>query len=58
VEDSGNANPEGNFRFTSLDGAAGYIFNLSTKGLTQGTWEMTFRVSGDPTPHTVQFQTR
>lgn len=58
VEDSGNANPEGNFRFTSLDGAAGYIFNLSTKGLTQGIWEVTFRVSGDPTPHTVQFQTR
>ena len=58
VEDSGNANPDGNFRFTSLDGAAGYIFNLSTKGLTQGTYEVTFHVSGDPMPHTVQFQTR
>ena len=58
VEDSGNANPDGNFRFTSLDGAAGYIFNLSTKGLAQGTYEVTFHVSGDPMPHTVQFQTR
>ncbi|HXD21485.1 MAG TPA: MBG domain-containing protein [Vicinamibacterales bacterium] len=58
VEDSGNANPDGNFRFTSLEGGAGYIFNLSTKGLTQGTYQVTLDVSGDPAPHTVQFQTR
>ena len=35
VQDSGHANPEQNFRYSSeLDG---YVFNLSTKGLAAGT---------------------
>lgn len=54
VQDSGNANPDGNFRF---DGAA-YIFNLSTKGLASGTWQLVFTVSGDPTSHSLNFQVR
>jgi hypothetical protein len=54
VDDSGNANPDGNFRF--LDGS--YIFNLSTKGLRTGTYLLYFRCGADPTLHTVQFQVR
>jgi hypothetical protein len=53
VEDSGNANPDSNFR--SVDG--GYIFNLSTKSpspalgagttkLATGTWKLCFSVDG------------
>ena len=52
VADSGNANPDGNFRF---DGSS-YIFNLSTKGLSSGTYNLVFTVSGDPTSHSVSFQ--
>src|SRR4029078_5372325 len=34
IEDSGNANPDNNFRFdATLGPSGGYIFNLSTKGL-------------------------
>lgn len=44
VEDSGNANPDGNFRYDAALG--GYIFNLSTKGLTTGTWKLPFDVAG------------
>jgi hypothetical protein len=35
-----------------------YIFNLSTNGLSGGTWALTFTVSGDPTPHSTLFQLR
>jgi microsomal dipeptidase-like Zn-dependent dipeptidase len=54
VEDAGNANPDSAFR---LD-VDKYIFNLSTQGLSGGTWALTFTVAGDPTPHSVQFQIR
>jgi hypothetical protein len=47
-EDSGNANPDSNFRYDS--GLQGYIFNLSTKGLSSGTWRLSFSASGDPAP--------
>lgn len=53
-EDSGNANPDNDFRFT----AEFYLFNLKTTGLTQGTWQLRFTVSGDPTEHVVSFQIR
>ena len=56
AEDSGNANPDRAFRYdASLDG---YIYNLSTKGLTTGTWALTFTVNGDPVPHQVTFDVR
>ena len=59
VQDSGNANPDGNFRFdASLGTSGGYIFNLSTKGLVTGTYDLVFMVSGDPAPHAVTFQVR
>lgn len=54
VHDSGNANPDGNFRF---DGSA-YIFNLSTKGLATGTYALEFKVSGETTTHSVNFEVR
>jgi endonuclease G len=54
LEDSGNANPDNQFRFTGTE----YIFNLSTKNLAQGTYALVFTVGGDATPHMVQFQVR
>jgi hypothetical protein len=52
VVDSGNANPDSNFRFDSNT----YIFNLKTTGLGTGVYNLYFRVGADPTLHTVQFQ--
>jgi hypothetical protein len=55
-QDSGNANPDDNFRLA--DGM--YIFNLSTKGLIeQGTaWKLFFMATGDPVEHSVMFLIR
>ena len=50
---SGNANPDNNFRFDAT--LNGYIYNLSTKGLSTGTWQLSFTVAGDPIIHVVQF---
>jgi hypothetical protein len=59
VQDSGNANPDGNFRFdASLGAAGGYIFNLTTKGLATGTYSLVFTIAGDAGPHAVSFQVR
>jgi hypothetical protein len=55
-DDSGNANPDNAFRYDA--GLAGYIYNLSTKGYQTGMYALSFTASGDPTPHTVQFQLR
>jgi hypothetical protein len=47
VEDSGNANPDNNFRYDpSLGPSGGYIFNLSTKGVPAAMWRLTFTVGG------------
>jgi predicted extracellular nuclease len=56
AQDSGNANPGGNFRYDPTFN--GYIFNLSTKGFTGGTYVLHFTVQGDAADHTVQFQLR
>ncbi len=53
VEDSGNANPDNNFRYD--ENLLGYIYNLSTRDLSGGTWVLSFTVSDDPTLHSVQF---
>jgi hypothetical protein len=45
LEDSGNANPDDNFRYDPT--LQGYIFNLSTKSLNSGTWRLYFRTSKD-----------
>jgi hypothetical protein len=57
LADAGNANPDNEFRFIP-DGGGAYMFNLKTTGLAQGTYGLTFTVSGDPTTHVVQFQVR
>jgi hypothetical protein len=41
-----------------LGGTGGYIFNLSTKGLVKGTYDLVFTVEGDATTHSVSFQVR
>jgi hypothetical protein len=59
VEDSGNANPDNDFRFDStLGGTGGYIFNLSTKGLTTGTYNLNFTVTGDSAVYAAAFQVK
>jgi Beta-propeller repeat len=51
VQDSGNANPDGNFRLVG----GFYVFNMSTKGLTTGGYYLYFTVGSDPTLHTAPF---
>jgi hypothetical protein len=52
-DSAGNANPDGNFRFADDR----YIYNLSTKGMSQGTWQLSFTVNGSESPnYQVEFQ--
>ena len=58
-DDSGNANPDNDFRFDGTIGTTGgYIFNLSTKGLFAGAWSLHFMAGADPTDHSVGFLLR
>ena len=55
VEDPGRSNsPDGDFRY---DGGS-YIFNLDTSGLSTGTWELQFTVTGDTRVYSVRFDVR
>jgi hypothetical protein len=54
LDDSGNANPDDQFRFAG----GSYIFNLSLKGFTTGTYALVYKAGNDPTTHTVQFQVK
>jgi Tol biopolymer transport system component len=56
AEDSGNANPDSAFRYDA--DLAGYAYNLSTRGLSRGTWELRFQVTGDPNAYAVTFDLR
>jgi hypothetical protein len=56
LDDSGNANVDNSFRYDAA--SAAYIYNLSTTGLSTGVWELHFVATGDPTPHTIQFQVK
>ena len=59
LDDSGNANPDSNFRFdATLGGSGGYIFNLGTSGFAGGTYRLFFTVGGDPVEHGVPFQVK
>jgi hypothetical protein len=59
VEASGNANPDTDFRFDSALGTnGGYIFNLRTDGLTTGTYNLSFTVTGDPALYGAPFQVK
>ena len=47
VSASGNANPNGVFRYdATLGGTGGYIYNLDTAGLASGLWQLRFTVNG------------
>jgi len=57
--DAGAANADADFRYdATIGGDGGYIFNLSSRDLSTGTWALAFAATGDPTSHTVQFQVR
>ena len=56
ADSPGNANPDSTFRYDPE--LAGYVFNLSTKGLSRGTWELRFTVAGSPTVHALPFDVR
>ena len=56
ADSPGNANPDSAFRYDPE--LAGYVFNLSTKGLSRGTWELRFTVAGSPTVHALPFDVR
>lgn len=56
VQDSGNANPDANFRYSAdLDG---YIYNLQTTGLAGGTYAVTVRAGTDAFVHKLFFQVK
>jgi len=56
LQDSGNANPDSDFRFDSTLGVGGgYIYNLNTAGLSSGTWILYFTIKGDPVQHSTLF---
>jgi streptogramin lyase len=59
VEDSGNANPDNDFRFDpTLGETGGYVFNLKTTGLTTGTYKLDFVVTGDSARYSAPFQVK
>jgi hypothetical protein len=58
IQDAGNANPDSAFRFNASLQGGGYMFNLKTIGQTTGTYELTFKATGDPTRHTITYQVR
>jgi hypothetical protein len=59
VEDSGNANPDNNFRFdATLGTTGGYIFNLKTTGLSTGKYNVNFTVTGDSSAYAAAFQVK
>jgi hypothetical protein len=59
VLDAGNANPDSGFRFdSSLGSTGGYIFNLSTKGLTTGSYNLNFSVTGESSGYSAPFQVK
>jgi hypothetical protein len=59
VEDSGNANPDNDFRYDStLGNTGGYIFNLKTTGFTTGTYNLNFKAGNDPATYQASFQVK
>jgi hypothetical protein len=60
VIDSGNSNPDNNFRYDPTLGGAGggYIFNLSTKGLTAGRYILSFYGGNNHFFYTVKLEVK
>jgi hypothetical protein len=56
LDDSGNANPDMDFRYDP--NLAGYIFNLSLKGYSSGTYDLIFTAGNDLTRHKARYQVR
>jgi hypothetical protein len=57
--DSGNANPDQDFRFdASLGNGGGYIYNLSTKGLVSGAYTLDFTIGAGKAIFHTAFQVR
>lgn len=57
VIDAGNANPDGNFRYDAA--LQGYIFNLTTKGLTSGQYVLSLYAGSDHSFfYTVKFEVK
>jgi hypothetical protein len=53
LDDTGNANPDFDFRYDStLDG---YVFTLSTKGYSTGTYNLNFTAGADLNTHAAAF---
>jgi len=51
--------PDMNFRFTMFDATTpGYIYNLQTKGMATGSYQMAFYVGSDPKLYFVPFQVK
>jgi Bacterial Ig-like domain (group 3)/IPT/TIG domain len=50
--------PTGTFTLTTLDGEAGYLFNVKTKKYPSATYTLSFMVTGDPVTHTATFVIR
>jgi hypothetical protein len=59
LDDTGNANPDFDFRYdAALGGTGGYIFNLSLRGFSTGTYNLNLTVGVDPAVHAVSFAVR
>jgi hypothetical protein len=59
VNDSGNANPDQNFRYdATLRLTGGYVYNLSTQGLATGTYALGFVAGSQPYVYEVLVQIR
>lgn len=56
VVEAGNCDPDTNFRYDAT--LAGYVFNLSTKNLAPGTWELHFLAGTDISPYRIRFSLR
>jgi hypothetical protein len=56
VDPTSAANPDNDFRYDAAPG--GYVYNLKTTGLTTGTWQLNFIITGDGVTHSVRFDIR
>lgn len=57
IEDAGQSSPDSTFRFDeALAPGGGYIFNLSTRGLSSGSYELLLHIGGDAYRYTVPLQ--
>jgi outer membrane biosynthesis protein TonB len=54
AEAPGDSNPRNRFCYNPETGTYGY--ELKTKGLSQGTWNLVVAIGGDPNPHTVSLK--